>query len=243
MAAEGGNLFLCQEQGLELVATLEPGMAPTVLPFPLREGSVFDYAYRERRPVLAEDIRNTPDFNLSGRDMYRDDSFIVFPLIDESKNVVGLLSLHNKKSPPFTHQDLDLGQIMVSLGSETLQKQLAAEMLRQKEEHLARLATAVEQADENVMITDTSGTIVYVNPSFTRVTGYAPDEAIGRTPGILKSGSHDEAFYQGMWDTLRSGSAWRGRLTNRRKDGRLILQACSITPSATRRAASPATSR
>ncbi len=230
MAAEGGNLFLCQEQGLELVATLEPGMAPTVLPFPLREGSVFDYAYRERRPVLAEDIRNAPDFALSGRDMYRDDSFIVFPLIDEANSVVGLLSLHNKKSPPFTRQDLDLGQIMVSLGSEALQKQLAAEMLRQKEEHLARLATAVDQADENVMITDTSGTIVYVNPSFTRVTGYAPDEAIGRTPGILKSGSHDEAFYRGMWDTLRSGTTWKGRLTNRRKDGRLILQSCSITP-------------
>jgi PAS domain S-box-containing protein len=230
MAAEGGNLFLCQEQGLELVATLEPGMAPTVLPFPLREGSVFDYAYRERRPVLAEDIRNAPDFALSGRDMYRDDSFIVFPLIDEANDVVGLLSLHNKKSPPFTHQDLALGQIMVSLGSEALQKQLTAEALRKNEERLARLATAVEQADENVMITDTSGTIVYVNPSFTRITGYAPDEAIGRNPSILQSGNQDEAFYQGMWDTLRSGSTWRGRLTNRRKDGRLILQACCITP-------------
>jgi PAS domain-containing protein len=119
--------------------------------------------------------------------MYRDDSFIVFPLIDEAKNVVGLLSLHNKKSPPFTRQDLDLGQIMVSLGSEALQKQLAAEALRRKEEHLARLATAVEQADENVMITDTSGTIVYVNPSFTRITGYTPDEAIGRTPGSSRA--------------------------------------------------------
>ncbi len=230
MAAEGGNLFLCQEQGLELVATLEPGMAPTVIPFPLREGSVFDYAYRERRPVLAEDIRNAPDFALSGRNMYRDDSFIVFPLIDETHEVVGLLSLHNKISPPFTHQDLALGQIMVSLGSEALQKQLTAESLRRNQENLARLATAVEQADENVMITDTSGTIVYVNPSFTRTTGYAPEEAIGRTPGILRSGSQDEAFYQGMWDTLRSGSTWRGRLTNRRKDGRLILQASCVTP-------------
>ncbi len=230
MAAEGGNLFLCQEQGLELVATLEPGMAPTVVPFPLREGSVFDYAYRERRPVLSEDIHNSPDFALSGRVMYRDDSFVVFPLIDEARNVVGLLSLHNKKSPPFTRQDLDLGQIMVSLGSETLQKQMVAEALRQKEESLARLATAVEQADEDVIITDTSGTIVYVNPSFTRITGYAPEEAIGRHTGILQSGKHDEAFYKGMWDTLRSGSTWKGRLTNRRKDGRLILQACSVTP-------------
>ncbi|MEW6718980.1 MAG: response regulator [Thermodesulfobacteriota bacterium] len=230
MAAEGGSLFLCQEQGLELAATLDPGMAPTVLPFPLREGSVFDYAYRERRPVLAEDIRQAPDFSLSGRDMYRDDSFIVFPLIDEARNVVGLLSLHNKITPPFTHQDLELGQIMVSLGSETLQKQMAAEALRQNQEHLARLATAVEQADEDVIITDNSGTIVYVNPSFTRITGYFPEEAVGRTPKLLSSGKHDEAFYREMWDTLRKGSTWKGRLTNRRKDGALILQACSITP-------------
>jgi PAS domain S-box-containing protein len=230
MAAEGGNLYLCQESGLELVATLEPGVAPVVLPFPLREGSVFDFAYRERRPVLVQDIRNTAEFAPSGRDMYRDPSFIVFPLIDEGAQVVGLLSLYNKKSPPFTTQDLDLGQIMVSLGSEALQKQLTAEALRRNEERLARLATAVEQADEDVMITDTSGTIVYVNPSFTRITGYAPEEAIGRTPGILRSGKHDETFYAGMREALQAGKIWRGRLTNRRKDGTLILQACSITP-------------
>ena len=230
MAAEGGNLFLCQKEGLELVATLEPGMAPTVLPFPLREGSVFDYVYRERRPILAEDLQDSRDFAPSGRHMYRDNSFIVFPLIDEAHEIAGLLSLHNKKAPPFTRQDLDLGQIMVSLGSEALQKQLVAEALRQNEENLARLATAVEQADEDVIITDTSGTIVYVNPSFSRITGYSPEEAIGRTTRILRSGNHDEAFYKGMWDTLRSGSTWKGRLTNRRKDGRLILQACSIAP-------------
>ncbi len=230
MAAEGGNLFLCQERGLELVATLEPGMAPALIPFPLREGSVFDYAYRERRPVLVDDIRNAADFTLSGRDAYRDDSFIVFPLIDEGRNVVGLLSLHNKKSPPFTPQDLDLGQIMVSLGSEALQKQMTAEALRKNEERLARLAIAVEQADEDVMITDTSSRIVYVNPAFTRITGYAPDEVVGRSPKILRCEKHDDAFYGGMWDTLRAGSTWRGRMTIRRKDGGLILQACSVTP-------------
>ena len=230
MAAEGGNLFLCREDGLERVATLEPGVVPTRLSFPLRERSVFERVYRERRPILVDDIRNATDLVLSGGDGYRNGSFIVFPLIDEEQNVVGLLSLHNKKSPPFTTQDLDLGQIMVYLGSEALQKQLTADALRVNEARLARLATAVEHADENVMITDTSGKIVYVNPSFTRITGYAPEEAIGENPRILQSGEQDDAFYKEMWNTLRSGSTWRGRLSNRRKDGSLILQASSITP-------------
>jgi len=230
MAAKGGNLFLTQEQGLELAASLEPCAAPTLLPFPLQEGSVFGYAYRERRPVLAEDVRKARDVVLSGREMYQDDSFIVFPLIDESNNVVGLLSLHNKVSPPFTRQDLDLGQIMVSLGSETLQKQMVAEALRQNQEHIARLATAVEHADESVVITDASLSVVYVNPSFTRILGYEPEEAIGKRPEILSNGGLDETLHGDMWEILRSGLTWKGRVANRRKDGEEVLLACSVSP-------------
>jgi two-component system, cell cycle sensor histidine kinase and response regulator CckA len=93
-----------------------------------------------------------------------------------------------------------------------------------------RLATAIEQAGEGVMITGPDGTIEYVNPAFEDITGYARAEAIGRNPRILKSGRHDQAFYSELWRTISSGETWHGRLVNRRKDGSLYEEEATITP-------------
>jgi PAS domain S-box-containing protein len=101
---------------------------------------------------------------------------------------------------------------------------------RRSEEERARLAMAVEQADEAIVITDPDGTIVYVNPAFERVTGYHHTEARGRNPRILKSGRQDAAFYAELWSTLTSGETWRGQLTNRRKDGSLYEAEAAISP-------------
>ncbi|MGB2986995.1 MAG: PAS domain-containing protein, partial [Phycisphaerae bacterium] len=66
----------------------------------------------------------------------------------------------------------------------------------------ARLATAIEQAAEAIVITDTEGAIQYVNPAFERITGYTLEEAIGQNPRVLKSGKQDEGFYKQLWDTI-----------------------------------------
>lgn len=87
------------------------------------------------------------------------------------------------------------------------------------EEARTQLAIVIEQAAESVMITDTGGNILYVNPAFERYSGYSRNEVIGKNPRILKSGKHDEQFYKDLWDTLLRGEVWTGRLTNRRKDG------------------------
>ena len=98
------------------------------------------------------------------------------------------------------------------------------------EEAQRRLAAAVEQTDEAVLITDPAGTIEYVNPAFERITGYRRDEALGRSPRILKSGRHDAAFYRAIWDAVTSGEVWSGRLTNRRKDGSTYEEEMTISP-------------
>ncbi len=95
---------------------------------------------------------------------------------------------------------------------------------------LQRLATAIDQAGETVLITDARGVIQYVNPAFERTTGYAREEAIGRTPRILKSGQQDEAFYDEIWKSLLAGDVWEGRFTNRRKDGTLFQEEAVISP-------------
>src|SRR6185295_12708376 len=84
---------------------------------------------------------------------------------------------------------------------------------KKSEEHLQRLATAVEQAGESILITDPEGRIQYVNPAFERTTGYLQSEVIGKNPRILKSGRHDEKHYAEMWRCLTRGDVWTGQFS------------------------------
>ncbi|MBI5864242.1 MAG: PAS domain S-box protein [Planctomycetes bacterium] len=94
----------------------------------------------------------------------------------------------------------------------------------------ARLVTAISQAGEAIVITDPSGTILYVNPAFERTTGYTRAEAIGQNPRVLKSGKQGDAFYRRLWATITAGKTWTGLITNRRKDGTLYDEETTISP-------------
>ncbi len=101
---------------------------------------------------------------------------------------------------------------------------------RHSEEQHRLLIAAVEQAFESFVITDASGTILYVNPAFLRNTGYSREEILGQNPRILKSGKQDPEFYRRLWSTINSGEAWQGQMINRRKDGTLCTEAEAIFP-------------
>jgi len=105
------------------------------------------------------------------------------------------------------------------------------ERQRQKaEDTLRKLWRAVEQSADLVIITDLSGVIEYVNPAFEALTGYSPEEVIGRTPRILKSGQQAPALYQELWQTILSGGVFRGILVNRKKNGEIFFAEKTITP-------------
>ena len=101
---------------------------------------------------------------------------------------------------------------------------------RRIEESHRLLATAIEQLDDVVVITDRQGKIVFVNPAFERITGYSQEEACGETPRILKSGKHDIVFYKQLWETIASGREWAGRIINKRKNGELYADQTIISP-------------
>ena len=99
---------------------------------------------------------------------------------------------------------------------------------RAEEMHL-RLSTAVEQAAETIVITDTGGTILYANPAFEKSSGYLRTEVIGQNPRILKSGRQDGSFYRRMWEAIQRGEVWTGHFINRRKDGILYEEEATIS--------------
>jgi len=85
--------------------------------------------------------------------------------------------------------------------------------------HLRRLASAVEQAGESMLITDAQGRIEFVNPAFSRLTGYTFAEVRGRNPSVLKSGAHSQDHYRAVWATITAGRVWSGSVVDKRKDG------------------------
>lgn len=101
---------------------------------------------------------------------------------------------------------------------------------KKAEEHLHKLSVAVEQNPASIIITDPRGVIEYVNPHFSRLTGYLPEEAIGRTPSILKSGETSTGEYRRLWETILSGGEWRGEFHNRKKNGELYWEQALIAP-------------
>ncbi|MCX5817088.1 MAG: response regulator [Proteobacteria bacterium] len=101
---------------------------------------------------------------------------------------------------------------------------------KQAEEERARLATAIEQAAEGVIVTDKNWVIQYVNPAFERMTGYNRDTIIGQPAHFLKSDKEDSTFYRNMRDSLTRGDVWSGRLTYRRQDGTYYLAETTASP-------------
>ncbi len=92
------------------------------------------------------------------------------------------------------------------------------------------LLRSIEQTCEVFFLTDTKGTILYVNSAFQTLTGYQEKEVLGRNASILKSGEQPPAFYRAMWTTIMSGKHWAGRLVNRRKDGTTYTEEQLICP-------------
>lgn len=97
-------------------------------------------------------------------------------------------------------------------------------------DELRKYYLAMEQSGGSIVITDVSGNIEYVNPKFMEMTGYSFAEVHGQNPRILKSGEHDLAFYQNLWQTISSGQIWQGEIRNRRKDGSLFWELTTIAP-------------
>jgi diguanylate cyclase (GGDEF)-like protein/PAS domain S-box-containing protein len=98
------------------------------------------------------------------------------------------------------------------------------------EEKLRQMSMAVEQSPASVVITDLDANILYVNPSFSEVTGYSAAEAIGQNPRILQSNLTPQAIHSELWERLSNGMAWHGEIINKRKNGEIYWEESHVSP-------------
>ncbi len=151
------------------------------------------------------------------------EGYIGTPLFDSKGAPRGILVVLDGKPLRRVKQVGELLEIFAARAGAEVERLRAEESVR-------KLSQAVEQSPNVVVITDTKGVIEYVNPSFTTITGYTRQDAIGQTPRLLQSGQTAPEVYRGLWATIKAGQTWRGELVNRRKDGSLYTDEQTITP-------------
>jgi PAS domain S-box-containing protein len=219
-------LYNRDRTALTVVADYPPGTGLSVLDqeVPLTSDSPLLRLIVQKGPSVVHEAPNDPRL-APVRSLLLEsgiESLLYLPLI-VNDDVIGGLGLGAVQRQRFSEEDIALVRSVAD--------QLSGALARARlEAERRRLSTAIEQTADCVIITDTEGTILYVNPAFEQITGYSRAEAIGQNPRMLKSGKHDAAFYQDLWSTLRAGKNWRGRFVNRKKDGTLYTGDASISP-------------
>lgn len=189
------------------------------------KNSLTDYVRRTGKPLFADEKTTTELTDRGEIKLYGEYSPIWLGAPLKIYNmVIGVVAVQSYDNPNnYNLKDLDLLTFVAG--------HLAAAIDRKKKEELLKnLSRAVEQNPASVVVTDTEGNIEYVNPGFTKKTGYSLEEVIGKNPRILKSGKTPEKTYEVMWRTLLGGFEWKGELFNRKKNGELFWESITISP-------------
>lgn len=158
---------------------------------------------------------------------------ILAPLVMENA-VIGVLSVQgeNLKEEDIPAITAFANLVAASWYKADLFDQAQQEITARKEaeKQLQLQAKALEAAANGIVITDAQGAIIWANPAFSQLSGYRQEDVIGENPRILKSGIHEQNYYEDLWDVILAGDVWHGEITNRRKDGSLYVEDMTITP-------------
>ena len=171
--------------------------------------NVFDFVDEKNRKIFWEQIQLRAEGKQS--------SYEASLMNSEGNNVPCLINA----SPLFEEDGKRIGSFAMFTDITELKK---------AEEKFRKLYNSVEHSPATVVITDKEGTIEYVNPKFTEISGYTGEEAIGLNPRVLNAGVLPQKVYEDLWETILSGKEWNGEFCNKKKNGELYWESASISP-------------
>lgn len=188
-------------------------------------GTLTDYVRRTGKPLCVNQAEFDALVASGGVDDVGVPSAIWMGVpLTTARGVIGVAAMQNyQDASVYSHAEPRLFAALAERIAIVIERQ-------QAEEAQLRLATAIEQTADLVVITDSNGDIEYSNPAFERTTGFEAAKVLGKNPRFLKSGQHPRTFYQDMWRTIAAGSAWSGNFINRRRNGTLFTEVATITP-------------
>jgi len=178
-----------------------------------------------RKRIIAEDILTDPRWATYVELIRRFPMRACWsePLLDARGEVLGTFAMYHDRPCAPNQEEIDDIVHAARLASIVISRS-------RNMERLSMLSLAVDQAGEAIMITNRQGILEYVNPAFSKLTGFTADEAIGKSPSILNSGQQDKSYYEKMWQTILGGSSWQGKIIERRKEGDLYPAMLTISP-------------
>ena len=187
---------------------------------PLDESGLWAESIRTGRPAIYNDYPDQSNgAGLPGGHVPLN-RYMAVPIMDNDK-IVAVAGVGNKADQ---YDDFDVMQLQLFMAEmwKIIQR-------RQNSALLNKLSSAISQSQISVLMTDANGTIEYINPMFSEITGYSPEEVLGKNPSVLKSGNTPPHVYQELWQTLLSGGAWKGELQNKRKNGELFWESVILS--------------
>jgi len=182
------------------------------------------FAIRERQPVVVGDLHAETRFMPSKLlSEHGGIAGMSVPMMVQDR-VYGVMGAHCKTVRNFSPKELEFLRSVANTIATVLER------WRREETQLQLYHRMFELVQDGVMLTDTHGALLEWNPAMEHLTGWMRHEVIGRTPSLLRSGKHPPEFFERMWQTIRSGSAFIDRVVNRRKDGSEFLAWESVSP-------------
>ncbi len=220
------QIILWQEKGGALDANRVVWTSKDEIPIPapnryiLKDVRTLDKAYYL-------DAKNYSGLNLSAASIgflksIQTYGFLVIPIMAQKKQL-GVIAILLERKVKYNFDDVSNFNIIGDIIAMAI-----AKLNRERKIRIYR--QAIEQNPSTIVITDLDGKINYVNPMFTKTSGYTYKEAIGQNPRILKSGYQDASFYKDLWDTLTKGELWKGTFQNKCKDGSLVWELAVLSP-------------
>jgi two-component system cell cycle sensor histidine kinase/response regulator CckA len=235
------------QEGIETARSIRPHMIVSDILMPRMDGFKFLWAVK-----MDEHLSDTPFVFHSAVYTGLKDQELAFRLGAEGfitrpkepdefwREMVGILEgiTAGRRRPPTSEILATEGQYLLKYSEavagklEEKVRELEESLARRREaeEELQKLSLAVEQSPVSIVITDLNGNIEFVNPKFCQITGYSPEEVIGKNPRILKSGETSPEDYERIWAVITSGEVWHGDFHNKKKNGELFWESTTISP-------------